>query len=86
MVMLNEPFLFDDPLNRQLNQQRKERIAAIEQGIIAIEMMMEMYQDNDSVDEVAILVQHAVVLQDFIDWIKATEFDPEKLLNSPDLP
>ena len=49
-------------------------------------MMMEMYQDNDSEEEVAILVQHAVVLQDFIDWIKATEFDPEKLLNSPDLP
>ena len=72
MVMLNEPFLFDDPLRRQLKQQRKERIAAIEQGIIAIEMMMEMYQDNDSVDEVAILVQHAVVLSD--------------LLNSLDLP
>lgn len=84
MVMLNEPFLFDDPLRRQLKQQRKERIAAIEQGIIAIEMMMEMYQDNDSVDEVAILVQHAVVLQDFIEWIEAT--DPNKLLNSPDLP
>lgn len=84
MVMLNEPFLFDDPLNRQLKKQRKERIAAIEQGIIAIEMMMEMYQDNDSVDEVAILVQHAVVLQDFIEWIEAT--DPNKLLNSPDLP
>ena len=72
MVMLNEPFLFDDPLRRQLKQQRKERIAAIEQGIIAIEMMMEMYQDNDSEDEVAILVQHAVVLSD--------------LLNSLDLP
>ena len=54
--------------------------------MVNLQMMMEMYQDNDSVDEVAILVQHAVVLQDFIDWIKATEFDPEKLLNSPDLP
>ena len=71
MVMLNEPFLFDD-LHKTNNQQRKDRIAAVEQGIIAIEMMMEMYQDNDSEDEVAILVQHAVVLSD--------------LLNSLDLP
>jgi hypothetical protein len=71
MVMLNEPFLFDD-LHKTDNQQRKDRMAAIEQGIIAIEMMMEMYQDNDSEDEVAILVQHAVVLSD--------------LLNSLDLP
>jgi len=69
--MLNEPFLFDD-LHKTDNQQRKDRMAAIEQGIIAIEMMMEMYQDNDSEDEVAILVQHAVVLSD--------------LLNSLDLP
>ena len=71
MVMLNEPFLFDD-LHKTDNQQRKDRMAAVEQGIIAIEMMMEMYQDNDSEDEVAILVQHAVVLSD--------------LLNSLDLP
>ena len=71
MVMLNEPFLFDD-LHKTNNQQRKDRAAAVEQGIIAIEMMMEMYQDNDSEDEVAILVQHAVVLSD--------------LLNSLDLP
>ena len=84
MVMLNEPFIWFDDLHKTNNQQRKDRAAAIEQGIIAIEMMMEMYQDNDSVDEVAILVQHAVVLQDFIEWIEAT--DPNKLLNSPDLP
>ena len=71
MVMLNEPFLFDD-LHKTNNQQRKDRVAAIEQGIIAIEMMMEMYQDNDSEDEVAILFQHAVVLNE--------------LLSSPDLP
>ncbi len=72
MVMLNEPFIWFDDLHKTNNQQRKDRAAAIEQGIIAIEMMMEMYQDNDSEDEVAILVQHAVVLSD--------------LLNSLDLP
>lgn len=72
MVMLNEPFLLDDLHSKPQKQLRKERIAAIEQGIIAIEMMMEMYQDNDSEDEVAILFQHAVVLSE--------------LLNSPDLP
>ena len=72
MVMLNEPFLCDDLYSEPQKQLRKDRIAAIEQGIIAIEMMMEMYQDNDSEDEVAILLQHAVVLSE--------------LLNSPDLP
>lgn len=72
MVMLNEPFIWFDDLHKTNNQQRKDRAAAIEQGIIAIEMMMEMYQDNDSEDEVAILVQHAAVLSD--------------LLNSLDLP
>ncbi len=72
MVMLNEPFIWFDDLHKTNNKQRKDRAAAIEQGIIAIEMMMEMYQDNDSEDEVAILVQHAVVLSD--------------LLNSLDLP
>tara|TARA_R100000951_G_C2485591_1_gene132882 strand:- start:109 stop:321 length:213 start_codon:yes stop_codon:yes gene_type:complete len=70
--MLNEPFIWFDDLHKTNNKQRKDRAAAIEQGIIAIEMMMEMYQDNDSEDEVAILVQHAVVLSD--------------LLNSLDLP
>ncbi len=72
MVMLNEPFIWFDDLHKTNKKLRKDRTAAIEQGIIAIEMMMEMYQDNDSEDEVAILVQHAVVLSD--------------LLNSLDLP
>ncbi len=72
MVMLNEPFIWFDDLHKTNKKLRKDRAAAIEQGIIAIEMMMEMYQDNDSEDEVAILVQHAVVLSE--------------LLNSPDLP